>query len=45
MVDLAPSILDICGVKPMEGIHGRSWKPLLAGNTAGWRKSWFYEYN
>ena len=22
-----------------------SWKRLLLGDTRGWRKSWFYEYN
>jgi N-acetylglucosamine-6-sulfatase len=44
-VDLAPSILDICGAKPLENIHGMSWKKLLQGDTAGWRKSFHYEYN
>ncbi len=44
-IDLAPSVLDICGAKPLENIHGRSWKPLLEGNDQGWRKSWYYEYN
>lgn len=44
-VDLAPSILDLCGVPGQEGIHGRSWKPLLQGDQKGWRKSWHYAYN
>jgi len=44
-IDLAPSILDVCGVKPPEKQHGRSWKPLLAGKTDGWRTSFMYEYN
>ena len=44
-IDLAPSVLDVCGAKPLSGIHGRSWKPLLAGDAAGWRTAWFYEYN
>jgi len=44
-VDLAPSVLDICGAKPLKNIHGASWKRLLGGDTSGWRKSWFYEYN
>jgi N-acetylglucosamine-6-sulfatase len=44
-LDLAPSILDICGVKPLENIHGMSWKKLLTGDAADWRKSWLYEYN
>jgi len=44
-LDLAPSILDICGAKSLPNIQGRSWKPLLAGHTSGWRKSFLYEYN
>jgi len=44
-LDLAPSILDICGAKPLKDIDGQSWKPLLAGKTAGWRQSFLYFYN
>ena len=44
-VDLAPSILDICGAEPLKNIHGKSWKKLLAGRTSGWRKSLYYSYN
>jgi N-acetylglucosamine-6-sulfatase len=44
-LDLAPSILDICGAAPLPGIDGRSWKPLLAGQADDWRRSWLYEYN
>ena len=44
-IDLAPSVLEICGAAPLENIHGASWKPLLAGNAKNWRTSWFYEYN
>ena len=44
-LDLAPSIIDLCGAKPLKGIDGESWKPLLAGKTKGWRKSWLYFYN
>jgi arylsulfatase A-like enzyme len=44
-LDLAPSILDICGAKSLKGIDGQSWKPLLAGKTSGWRKSFLYFYN
>lgn len=44
-IDLAPSILDICGARPLENIHGRSWKPLLTGRSEGWRTAWYYEYN
>lgn len=44
-IDLAPSILDICGAPPLEKAHGQSWKRLLAGDAQGWRTSWYYEYN
>ncbi|MFZ5829292.1 MAG: sulfatase [Planctomycetota bacterium] len=44
-IDLAPSVLDICGAPPLENIHGRSWKPLFGKKAAPWRKAWFYEYN
>ena len=44
-VDMAPSILDICGAEPMKNIHGKSWKKLVQGDATSWRTSWFYEYN
>jgi N-acetylglucosamine-6-sulfatase len=44
-VDMAPSILDICGAESLKNIHGKSWKKLLSGRNAGWRKSWYYSYD
>jgi len=44
-IDLAPSIVDLCGVAPLPRVHGRSWRPLLEGRVSGWRRSWYYEYN
>lgn len=44
-IDLAPSILDICGAKPFDRAHGESWKRLVTGDASGWRHAWFYEYN
>lgn len=44
-IDLAPSILDICGANPLPHAHGKSWKRLVSGDSAGWRTSWFYAYN
>jgi len=44
-LDLAPSILDICGAPALKDIDGRSWKPLLSGKTGGWRDSFLYFYN
>jgi N-acetylglucosamine-6-sulfatase len=44
-LDFAPTILDICGLPPLSKTHGASWKKLAQGDPAGWRKSWYYEYN
>jgi arylsulfatase A-like enzyme len=44
-LDMAPSILDLCGAPAMKNIHGQSWKKLVQGDATGWRSSWFYEYN
>lgn len=44
-IDIAPSILDICGAPPLSKAHGRSWKKLVGDGDPDWRKSWYYEYN
>jgi N-acetylglucosamine-6-sulfatase len=44
-VDVAPSVLELCGARPLENVHGKSWVPLVQSGDPGWRKSWFYEYN
>jgi len=44
-IDLAPSIVDICGAPPLPKVHGLSWKALLERSSAEWRHSWLYEYN
>jgi N-acetylglucosamine-6-sulfatase len=44
-VDIAPSLLELCGVKPIENIHGRSWTKLARSGDPSWRSAWFYEYN
>jgi arylsulfatase A-like enzyme len=54
--DLMPTFLEIGGVEPPEGIHGRSLVPLLEGNAPGdgsdgaanpddWRDSAFAQYH
>lgn len=47
-IDVAPSILELCGAEPLRGIHGASWVKLVRGDAAAeaaWRTSWYYEYN
>lgn len=44
-LDLAPSIVDICGADSLGDVHGRSFKGLLTGEERNWRTSWMYEYN
>jgi arylsulfatase A-like enzyme len=44
-LDLAPTFLDLAGVKAPQSMQGRSWRPLLEGNSAtNWRTAFFYEY-
>lgn len=43
--DVAPTILDAAGAAAMTDIHGRSIKPLVSGDTDGWRTEWLYHYN
>ena len=44
-MDLAPSLLELCGAPALTGIQGRSWRALANGNDPAWRTAWFYEYN
>jgi arylsulfatase A-like enzyme len=44
-IDVAPTFLELAGVQTPASVQGRSFVPLLAGQTpADWRKAWFYEY-
>jgi N-acetylglucosamine-6-sulfatase len=45
-IDIAPTILDLAGAKPLPGIDGRSLAPLLAAarTPADWRHSFLIEY-
>jgi len=43
-IDMAPTIIDLAGGIQPSGIQGTSMVPLLKGETAAWRKSFFYEY-
>jgi len=44
-LDLAPTVLDFCGVRPHKPMQGRSWRPLVTGKPAGvpWRRAFLYE--
>jgi arylsulfatase A-like enzyme len=44
-VDLAPSLLELCGARPLENIHGKSWVRLVQSGDPQWRASWLYHYN
>ena len=44
-LDLAPSLVDLCGAPALPSAQGRSFKPLLAGRHPRWRQSFLYEYN
>jgi N-acetylglucosamine-6-sulfatase len=44
-LDLAPSLLELCGAPALENIQGRSWVQLVRGGDPAWRTAWFYEYN
>ena len=45
-LDVAPSLLELCGLPPLPQVDGRSWVTLVRdGADPNWRKSWFYEYN
>ena len=43
-IDLAPTVLDLCGVDPDEPMHGRSLVPLLRGEERDWRTSILIEH-
>ncbi|MFM7206349.1 MAG: sulfatase, partial [Planctomycetaceae bacterium] len=44
-VDVAPSLLDLCGAPPLPAGDGRSWKQLCTSGDPAWRTEWLYEYD
>ncbi len=44
-LDIAPSLLELCGAPALPEVHGRSWVKLAREGDPEWRKSWFYQYN
>jgi arylsulfatase A-like enzyme len=43
-LDLAPTILDLAGAKPLEGMDGESWARLFRGENPEWREDFFFAY-
>ena len=43
-VDIAPTILEMAGVKVPKQMQGRSLVPLLTGQRCKWRTDFFYEH-
>jgi arylsulfatase A-like enzyme len=43
-IDLAPTLLELAGVPRPTSIQGRSWVPLLSGQSASVRDGFLYEY-
>jgi arylsulfatase A-like enzyme len=44
-IDFAPTFLELAGTEVPKDVQGRSFAPILRGNTpADWRKSFYYEY-
>jgi N-acetylglucosamine-6-sulfatase len=44
-VDMAPSLLELCGARTLKQIHGHSWVKLVQKGDRSWRDSCFYYYN
>jgi N-acetylglucosamine-6-sulfatase len=43
-IDIAPTILELAGIKKPKQMQGDSFVPLLAGKEIPWRDKVFYEY-
>lgn len=44
-LDVAPSLLELCGAELPGRVSGRSWVRLVRSGDPDWRTSWFYYYN
>jgi N-acetylglucosamine-6-sulfatase len=44
-VDMAPSLLELCGAPSLQNIHGKSWVRLVREGDSAWRTAFLYHYN
>ena len=44
-IDLAPTVLDLLGLEPLEGMDGRSFRPLLSGKEQSGRDRVFTHFH
>lgn len=43
-LDIAPTLLELAGVRTPKHMQGKSFVPLALGQQVGWREDWLYEY-
>jgi arylsulfatase A-like enzyme len=43
MIDLVPTLMDLCGLDVPQDISGRSLMPLIRGDVTQWREACFSE--
>lgn len=43
-IDIAPTFLELAGIKVPDAIQGKSWCGLFKGGKKEWRKDFLYEY-
>ncbi len=44
-IDVAPSLVELCGAPPLQNIQGKSFVKLTQSGDENWRDAWFYHYN
>lgn len=44
-LDIAPSVLELCGTRAPRSMQGQSWVKLVQRGDRSWRTSFLYEYN